>query len=44
MFSYQFLLRFISTVNNRNEQFPTDVFEPELSMIYSQPEHFTIFL
>ncbi len=37
MISYQFLLPFISGVNDGNETFPTDVPEPEHSMIYPQP-------
>ncbi len=42
MFSYQFLFFLISTFDNGNELFPTDVPEPELSMISPNPEHFMI--
>ncbi len=36
MLSYQFRFAFIPTVTDRNEPFPTDVLESELSMIYPQ--------
>ncbi len=36
MFSYQFPFPFPSTVDYRNERFPTDVIEPELSTIHPE--------
>ncbi len=43
MFSNQFSLAFIYTVDAREEQFPMDILEPELSMIYPQFWTFYIF-
>ncbi len=33
MFFYQFIFLFISTINDKNEPFPTDLLEPDLSLI-----------
>ena len=43
MFSCQFAFSFISTANDRNQPFPANVFETELSVICPQSEIFSIF-